>query len=52
MPLAFFLRRVVGLSILPLYLFCQLADIGTCVIGLILIKKGVWIHNIVKDDAK
>ena len=51
-PLAFFLRRVVGISILPLYLFCQLADIGKCVIGLILIKKGVWIHNIVKDGAK
>ena len=51
-PLAFVLQRVAGLSILPLYLVCQLADLGKCVVGLILIKKGVWIHNIVKDGAK
>ncbi len=48
-PLAFFLYGVVGLSIVPLFLICQIADIGKCVIGLILIKKGVWIQNIVKE---
>lgn len=51
-PLAFFLQRVAGLSIVPLFLFCQLADLGKCVIGLLLIKKGVWIQNIVKDNAE
>ncbi|MBE6985607.1 MAG: MATE family efflux transporter [Ruminococcaceae bacterium] len=49
-PLAFFLHSVVGLSILPLFLVCQLTDLGKGIVGLILIKKGVWIQNIVKED--
>ena len=51
-PLAFFLQRVAGFSIVPLYLVCQLIDLGKCAVGLILIKKGVWIHNIAKDGVK
>ena len=35
---------------LPLYLFCQLADIGKCIIGLIMIKKGLWLNNIVQKE--
>lgn len=50
-PMAFFLYYVVGLSILPLYFICQFADLGKCVIGLWLIKKGVWIQNIVKEES-
>ena len=46
-PLAFILSRFTNLPIVPLYLCCQLVDIGKCVIGLIMIKKGVWIQNIV-----
>ncbi len=48
-PLAFFLHHVVGLSIVPLFLVCQLTDLGKGIVGLILIKKGVWVHNIVKE---
>lgn len=51
-PLAFFLQRVAGFSIVPLYLVCQLIDLGKCAVGLTLIKKGVWIHNIAKDGVK
>ncbi len=51
-PLAFFLHYVVGLSIVPLFLICQLTDLGKAIVGLILIKKGVWIQNIVKEDLK
>lgn len=47
-PLALVLTKVVGISIIPLFLICQLVDIGKCIIGLVLIKKGVWIQNIVK----
>lgn len=49
-PMAFFLYYVVGLSIIPLFCICQFADLGKCVIGLCLIKKGVWIQNIVKEE--
>lgn len=46
-PMAYVLSRYTGLPIIPLYLFCQLIDIIKCIIGFILVKKGVWIHNIV-----
>ena len=40
-----------GLPIVPLFLCCQLADIGKCVVGLIMIRRGVWIQNIVGKEA-
>lgn len=46
-PLAFVLSRYTGLHVIPLYLCCQLVDIIKCIIGFILVKKGVWLHNIV-----
>lgn len=49
-PLAYALSRYTGLPIAPLYLCCQLVDIIKCVIGFILVKKGVWIHNIVEKQ--
>lgn len=49
-PLAFFLRLVVGIPIIPLFFICQFMDIGKCIVGLILMKKGVWVQNIVKED--
>ncbi|MCM1542725.1 MAG: MATE family efflux transporter [Blautia sp.] len=46
-PAAYVLSRFTGLPIVPLYLCCQLLDIIKCVIGFILVKKGVWLNNIV-----
>lgn len=46
-PVAYVLSRFTGLPIIPLYLCCQLLDIIKCVIGFILVKKGVWLNNIV-----
>lgn len=46
-PAAFCLSRYSGLPILMTYLFCQSLDIIKCVIGFILVKKGVWLRNIV-----
>lgn len=46
-PLAYSLSRFTGLPIVPLYFACQAVDIVKCVIGFILVKKGVWLHNIV-----
>ena len=50
-PMAFVLSRFTGLPIVPLFLCCQLADIGKCVVGLIMIRRGVWIQNIVGKEA-
>ena len=50
-PLAYGLHFL-GVPIVPLFLACQLADIGKCIIGLIMIKKGTWVHNIVKGTEQ
>lgn len=48
-PVAYVLSRFTGLPIVPLYLGCQMLDLIKCVIGFILVKKGVWLHNIVEE---
>lgn len=48
-PLAFFLSRYSGLPILATYILCQAVDIIKCVIGYVLVKKGVWLQNIVDE---
>ena len=47
-PLAFVLSRYSGFPILATYLLCQIPDIIKCVIGYILVKKGIWIENLVE----
>lgn len=49
-PVAYVLSRFTGFPIIPLYLGCQLLDIIKCIIGFILVKKGVWINNIVASE--
>ena len=46
--LAFALAKLTALPILWIYFLIQLADGIKAVIGLILVKKGVWLHNIVE----
>ncbi len=48
-PLAYILSRYTGMHIIPLYFICQFIDIIKCLIGYILIKKGVWMNMIVKE---
>lgn len=50
-PLAFVLSRYTNLPVVPLYFTCQFVDIIKCIIGFILVKKGVWMNMIVKSDA-
>ena len=52
MPLAYVLSRHTTMPIVPLYLACQLIDILKCILGFILVKKGVWLQNIVATDEK
>jgi putative MATE family efflux protein len=51
-PLAYALSYFTNMPIVPLFLICQVIDIGKCIIGVILIKKGVWIQNIVGKGAQ
>jgi Na+-driven multidrug efflux pump len=45
--LAFVLSRFTGLHVVLIYTIVQLGDILKCIIGFILVKKGVWLQNIV-----
>ena len=47
-PLAYLLSRYTTLPIVALYLTCNLVDIIKCIIGYVLLRKGVWINNIVE----
>ena len=49
-PLCWALQTFTALPIIPIFLICQFADIGKGIIGLILIRKGVWIQNIVAKE--
>ncbi|MDO4295643.1 MAG: MATE family efflux transporter [bacterium] len=49
-PLAFVLSRYTGLHIVLVYFLCQMVDLVKCAIGFVLVKKGVWIQNIVVNE--
>jgi Na+-driven multidrug efflux pump len=48
-PVVFLLSRFTGMQAHYIYVCCQITDWIKCVIGFILVKKGVWIQNIVKQ---
>ena len=45
--IAFTLSRYTALPVIAVYAMVQLGDLIKCVIGFILVKKGVWLQNIV-----
>ena len=49
-PVAFALTRLTTLPILPLFLYVQMLDLIKCVIGFVMVKKGMWISNIVVEE--
>ena len=49
-PLAFVLANFTSLPIVPVFLSVQLLDAVKCLIGFVLVKKGVWINNIVEKS--
>lgn len=51
-PAAFVLCRFTGISIFIIFILIQCADIIKIAIGYILIKKGIWITNLVEDSAQ
>lgn len=46
-PIAYVLGHFTGLYVVYILIVVQFADIIKCVIGFILVKKGVWLQNIV-----
>ena len=48
-PLIYLITRFTTLSIMPIYMICLYSDLIKVIIGFILVKKGVWIQNIVED---
>ncbi len=47
-PIAFFLSRFTGLPLLLVYFICQSVEIVKAILGFVLLKKGVWVHNMVE----
>lgn len=51
-PLAFVLSRYTALPIVLVYFSVQAADFAKCIIGFVLLKKGVWLQNIVENETQ
>lgn len=49
-PIAFLVSRFTNASVTQIFLSVQAGDILKCIIGVHLVKKGVWIRNIVEED--
>ena len=50
-PAAFILTRYTALHIVPIYIIVQLLDLLKCTVGFILVRKGVWLRNIVSSEG-
>lgn len=49
-PIAYFLSRYTELYVVFIFALVQIGDWIKCGIGFVLVKKGVWLQNIVKKD--
>ncbi|MBE6750455.1 MAG: MATE family efflux transporter [Ruminococcaceae bacterium] len=47
-PTAFILSKYTALPILLVFFLVQALELGKCIIGFFMIKKGIWIQNIIK----
>lgn len=50
-PVAYILSRFTTLPVTWLFLCCQSLELIKCVVGWRMIRSGIWIQNIVKEDA-
>ena len=49
-PVAYVLSRFTDLPIVWLFFCCQSLDLIKCLVGWLMIRSGVWIQNIVKEE--
>lgn len=50
LPAAYILAHFTAVPIVPLYAAVQAIDLIKCVIGFILVKKRVWVQNIIENE--
>ena len=50
-PASYLLAAKTTLPIVRVYLIVTLLDLIKCIVGFILIKKRIWLHNIVSDQT-
>ena len=48
-PFAFITAHFTGMPILTIYLCVQLLDLTKCIVGYVLIKKGIWINRLISE---
>lgn len=48
-PVAFVLSRFTGLPVLELYIIVQSLELIKCLVGFIMLKKKLWVQNLVTD---
>lgn len=46
-PVAYALSRFTNLPVVAIYVFVQIADWLKCIVGFVLVKKGVWLQKII-----
>ena len=51
-PVAYVLSRYTAMTLIPMYACVQSIDLIKGLVGFILIKKGVWINNIVVENKE
>jgi len=49
-PVAFALSSFTNINIVWVFALVQMADWIKCIIGFVLVKKGVWMNNIVSNE--
>lgn len=47
-PVAFIISRFSDLPVIPMFFCVQMIDLIKCIIGFVLVKKGIWLQNLVK----
>ncbi len=52
LPLAYCLAHFTGINILWMYACVQLFDLTKCAFGFAMVKKGVWINNLVEGSVE
>lgn len=48
-PLAVILSKLTNISVFWIFIYVQIADWIKCIIGYVLVKKGSWVNNIVRN---
>jgi Na+-driven multidrug efflux pump len=46
-PVALILSRLTDLSIIPLFIICNIVELGKCIIGFFMLKSGKWAKKLV-----